>query len=98
MILATGHVTARPETLDEMLRLSLEHVERSRKEPGCLFHSVHQDVENPHRIVFLEHWADRASLAAHFAVPESGAFVRALYSLAGDRGRMDVYGAEPTRI
>jgi len=98
MIIATGHVLARPETLEEMLRLSVEHVERSRREPGCLFHSVHQDVENPRWIVFLEHWADRAALSAHFAVPESGAFVRALYRLAEDRGRMDVYEAEPIRV
>ena len=43
-----------PETLPEVLRLSLEHVNRSRLEPGCLLHSVHRDVEDPNRVVFLE--------------------------------------------
>jgi hypothetical protein len=38
MIIVTGSVHARPEALDEVLRLSLEHVHRSRLEPGCLLH------------------------------------------------------------
>ena len=71
MIIVTGSVQARPETLAEVTRISLEHVRRSRLEPGCLLHSVQTDVEDANRLVFLEHWADRESLLAHFRVPES---------------------------
>ena len=67
MIVVTGSVTAEPDTFDEVLRLSLEHVHRSRKEPGCISHAVHVDCENPQKLVFLEQWADRAALLAHFA-------------------------------
>ena len=63
MIIVTGSVQARPEHLDEVLALSLEHVHRSRAEPGCLLHSVHQDVEDANRVVFVEHWADLDALA-----------------------------------
>ena len=98
MIIATGHAVARPDTLDEMLRISREHVERSRKEPGCLLHSVHRDVENPLRLFFFEHWADRAALAVHVTVPEARAFGRRLNELAAEPGRFDVYEAEPTRL
>ena len=35
MIVVTGSVTARPDSFDEVRRLSLEHVHRSRTEPGC---------------------------------------------------------------
>ena len=45
---------------------------RSRKEPGCISHAVHVDCENPLRLVFVEQWADRAALLAHFAVPARG--------------------------
>ena len=31
MIIVTGSVQARPDTLDEVVRLSLEHVHRSRR-------------------------------------------------------------------
>ncbi|MBR0796717.1 antibiotic biosynthesis monooxygenase [Bradyrhizobium jicamae] len=91
MIVVTGSVTARPETFDEVRRLSLEHVHRSRTEPGCLSHAVHVDCENPLRLVFFEQWADRAALSAHFAVPASRDFVRALQSLAAAATTIELY-------
>jgi len=75
MIVVTGSVTARDS---EVRRLSLEHVHRSRSERGCISHAVHVDCENPPRLVFIEQWADRTALLAHFAVPASRDFVRAL--------------------
>ena len=97
MIIVTGSLLARPETLDELLHLSLEHVHRSRLEPGCLLHSVHRDVENPERIGFLEHWEDLEALRAHFAVPASRTFAKALAGLAAAPPTMESYAAEPTR-
>ena len=38
---------------------------------------MHQDVEDPNRVVFVEHWADRAALEAHFRVAASRTFVMA---------------------
>jgi quinol monooxygenase YgiN len=96
MIIVTGAVNARPEALEEVLRLSLEHVRRSRMEPGCLLHSVHQDVEDRNRVVFLEHWTDSDALKAHFAVAESRAFARALNGLAAEPPTMQIYQAELT--
>jgi quinol monooxygenase YgiN len=74
-------------------RLILEHVHRSRTEPGCISHSVHVDCENPLRLVFIEQWADRAALTAHFAVPASRNFVRALGPLAAGVPTIDIYDA-----
>lgn len=93
MIVVTGSVTARPETFDEVRRLSLEHVHRSRAEPGCISHAVHVDCENPLRLVFFEQWADRGALATHFAVPASGEFVRALRTLATGPTTLELYDA-----
>lgn len=91
MIVVTGSVTARPETFDEVRRLSLEHVHRSRTEPGCISHAVHIDCENPLRLVFVEQWADRAALLAHFAVPASREFVRSLQLLAAAATTIEIY-------
>ena len=93
MIVVTGSVTARADSFDEVRRLSLEHVRRSRTEPGCISHAVSIDCENPLRLVFFEQWADRAALLAHFAVPASGDFVRALQSLAAAATTIELYGA-----
>ena len=91
MIIVTGSVTATPETFDEVRRISLEHVHRSRTEPGCISHAVHVDCENPLRLVFFDQWADRAALLAHFAVPASRDFVRALQSLAAAATTIEIY-------
>jgi len=96
MILVTGSVVARQDTLEEIRKLSLEHVHRSRTEPGCISHAVHIDCENPLRLVFVEQWADRNALLAHFAVPASRNFVRALQPLAAMSTTIEIYDA--TRI
>jgi quinol monooxygenase YgiN len=98
VLIVTGSIEARPDTLDRVLELSLEHVRRSRAEPGCLLHSVHRDVENPLRLVFLEHWADADALRAHFRVPASGAFVTQAGALAASTPEMAIYDARPASL
>jgi len=93
MIVVTGSVTARQDSFDEARRLALEHVHRSRGEPGCISHSVQVDCENALRLVFVEQWADRAALAAHFAVPASRNFVRALGALVSAPPTIEIYDA-----
>jgi quinol monooxygenase YgiN len=96
MIVVTGSVTARQDSFDEVRRLSLEHVHRSRGEHGCISHAVHVDCENPLRLVFFEQWADRAALLNHFAVPASRDFVKSLQSLAAAATSIELY--EATRL
>ena len=43
-----------------------------------------RDVEDPLRLVFVERWADRDALHAHFSVPASGDFVRAAEPLTAE--------------
>ena len=93
MIVVTGSVTARADSFDEVRRLSLEHVRRSRAETGRISHAVHVDCDNPLRLVFFEQWADRAALLAHFAVPASRDFVRSLQALAESATTIELYDA-----
>ena len=94
VIIVTGSVRVARASLPEALRVSLEHVRRSRAEPGCLEHSVHQDVEDPCRLFFYERWADGAALATHFAVPASGTFVRDLARLSTSAPEILVYNTD----
>ena len=98
MIIVTGSLLARADSLDELLKLSLEHVRRSRTEAGCLSHAVHQDVENPLRLVFVEEWADSEALFAHFAVPASRDFVKAIRVLVDEPPAMNIYDATPIQM
>lgn len=98
MILVTGRVTAKPDTFDEILRVSREHVHRSRKEPGCISHHVAIDADDPLTLQFVERWADEAALKTHFRVPESRAMARRLRDLAADPGAMQIYTVDEIKI
>jgi quinol monooxygenase YgiN len=95
MIIVLGAVTLDPAHFDEALALSLEHVHRSRAEPGCIAHAVHRDTEQPHRLVFVEQWSDTEALTAHFKVPASRAFAKALQGLATEPPTLSMYEATP---
>ena len=95
MLVVTGTVTARPETLDALREAALAHVARSRVEPGCLMHSVHADCENPLRLFFYEEWADRRALDEHFARAGSAAFMKSVRELAADSTRIRILPVAP---
>jgi quinol monooxygenase YgiN len=93
VLIVTGSVQARPDSIDHILALSIAHVRRSRQEPGCLAHAVHRDCEDALRLVFVEHWADADALRAHFRVPASGAFVQEVSALAASPPEISIYEA-----
>lgn len=93
MILVLGSVVAKEGRAAEALALSREHVARSRAEPGCVAHAVHQDTENPLRLVFVEQWASAEALWQHFKVPASRAFGMTLAGLASQPPEMSLYDA-----
>ena len=94
MVIVTGSIEARPETIERVLELGLAHVRRSRREAGCLLHSMHRDVENELRVVFIEQWEDAEALEAHFGVPASREFVREAAALALRPPEMSIFEAE----
>lgn len=94
MIIVTGSVTARPGTFEELRQASLDHVHRSRTEPGCISHSVQVDCENPLRLFFFERWSDRDTLEAHFRQPGSAAFIAAARSLAAASETISIFEAK----
>ena len=55
---------------------------------------LHIDAEDANRIVFVELWADLAAVQVHFAMPESGAFVRQLGVMAVGRPEIRLFEAD----
>ena len=94
MVIVTASVVAKEDRLAEALALSLAHVRRSRAESGCILHAVHEDVENPSRLVFVEEWSGLEALAKHFAVAASRAFANAITDLAVEAPKLDVFEAK----
>ncbi len=98
MLIVTGSISARADTLEALRALSLEHVARSRAEPGCLEHGVAVDADDALRLVFFERWADRPALDAHFALPASRAFAGAVARLAAHPPQLSVYEARELSV
>lgn len=98
MIIVTGDVIARKETEAEVERLALEHVLRSRAEPGCVSHEVSRDVQQPLRFVFVERWRDMAALQAHFRVEASRTFAQSMAELCDGNPQIAIYQAEAVRL
>lgn len=94
MVIVTGSILAKDETFEELRRLSLAHTLRSRTEAGCEHHSVHTDVENRLRLVFVERWTDRSALLAHFAEPNARAFIAQARKLAAEPPSINIYTAD----
>ena len=94
MVIVTGHATAREGASAALQALALEHVRRSRTEPGCISHEVSRDVEQPDRFVFVERWSDMAALQAHFRVPASRQFAQAITELSHVPPQISLYHAE----
>lgn len=93
MIIVTGTLHARPDSIEEVLRLSREHVARSRAEPGCVQHGVSLDADDPLLLVFFERWADRAAIDAHLKLPASRGFGRSVAGLVDRRPELALYEA-----
>ncbi|CAA2107279.1 putative quinol monooxygenase [Variovorax paradoxus] len=94
MILVIGHALAKPDTLQAMLAISVEHVLRSRAEPGCISHEVTTDAQQPLRLTFVERWSDMGALQAHFRVDASRAFGKALAGMADGMPEIHVYESQ----
>jgi len=93
MIVVVGSAQVKEDSLPEALALSLEHVTRSRSEPGCVSHCVSQDAQDSKRLVFVEEWQDQIALLQHFKVPESRAFAKQLAALSVQAPSMVIYNA-----
>ena len=98
MIIVTGSAIAREGAEAQVQEISLEHVLRSRTEPGCLSHEVSRDVEEPRRFVFVERWADMAALQVHFRVEASRQFAKNLAQLSDGKLEMTLYQADVIQL
>ena len=94
MLVVTGSILAREDSFEDVLRSCIQHVERSRREAGCISHDVHVDCQNPMRLFFFERWTDEAALRTHFAVEGSKAFVKSLKGRIVETSGTKIYRTE----
>ena len=91
MIVVSGKVTVLSGNMDEALKVSQEHVVRSRSEAGYTSHGASVNAEAATQLIFLEQWENLASLKSHFVVPESPTFATAISKLASTPQRFQFF-------
>jgi quinol monooxygenase YgiN len=95
LIIVIGSIVVEQGRVDEALKISQQHVDRSRTEPGCISHGVHIDAENLQRLVFVEEWEDMDALSQHFRVAASIDFIKDIEAMATEAAVMSIFDATP---
>lgn len=81
-IVVTAILAVQPDKVEEVKRYLTETVlPPTHEEEGCIAYTLHQDVEDPTRLVFVEKWASKEALDAHMQSPH----VQAMLAFAGDK-------------
>ncbi|UOO81215.1 antibiotic biosynthesis monooxygenase [Uruburuella testudinis] len=71
IVVKAGH---RQELLEKFQQL----VSASRREAGNISYDLHQDINQPDRLVFIENWQSQAAIDEHNASAHFQAFVNAI--------------------
>ena len=51
--------------LEEFKALAKEHVEKSRKEAGCIAFNLNEDINNKNVLTFIEEWENKEAIELH---------------------------------
>ena len=54
------------ESMESFKKQAAIIIQNTRKEKGCLFYSLFQDVSSPEEFLFYEEYADQEALDIHF--------------------------------
>lgn len=94
-IVVVGAFTCRPGKEQEGLAAFEALVEPTHAESGCILYALHQGVDDPARLAFIERWASREDLEAHLSSDHIAAVLAQVEDLFGDSGDITVYEARP---
>ncbi len=65
MIRVVAHFKPKPGKLEEARRLLLGFTQPTRAEKGCVFYDLHENLDDPEDLTFIEEWDSVAELEAH---------------------------------
>jgi quinol monooxygenase YgiN len=66
MIRVVAKGKLKPEVqVEEYLKQARELVSETRKEEGCIYYALHQDIKDPSIVTMLEEWVDEEALNQH---------------------------------
>ncbi len=94
-VVVVGSFKAEPGKEAEALEAFKALVEPTHGESGCVLYALHQGVDDPSRLAFVERWASREELNTHLGSPHVAAILARAQELFGDSADIVVYDAVP---
>ena len=94
-IVVVGSFTAQPGKEEEGRAAFEALVAPTHAEDGCILYSLHQGVDDPARLAFIERWTSREALNAHLESDHVKAVLARAEELFGDSADITVYEALP---
>jgi quinol monooxygenase YgiN len=74
-------VRSKPENREKVKELLLELVRPARREEGCLYYDLYQQVDEPNTFYIIDGWASEEAVAAHTMHPNVSRVVAQLLPL-----------------
>lgn len=74
MVIVAARVTTTPGKRDEFIQAAQECIATTRKEEGCISYELFASTEHPDKLMYYEHWVDRAALDKHAKAPHMAKF------------------------
>ena len=71
-------VTVKPEFKEDVLKAIKTVVDATRKESGCIFYDVFENVNNPLKFTFIETWKSQSAIDSHKKSVHFNDFVKAI--------------------
>jgi quinol monooxygenase YgiN len=96
-IVVVGSFTAREGKEADALAAFEALVEPTHGEDGCILYALHQGIEDPRRLAFVERWASQEVLAAHLDSDHVKAALARAPDLFEEGSEIIVYEARPAK-
>ena len=94
-VVAVGSFTAKAGKERELAEAFEALVAPTHAEDGCILYALHQGLDDPRRLTFIERWASREHLDAHLNSAHVQAILERAEELWGDNGEIVTYNALP---
>lgn len=65
MIVIVSRNTVKEGKVEEFKKLTVDLIEKSQKEEGCIEYNLYQDIKNPRTLTFIEKWESEKSFEEH---------------------------------
>lgn len=84
-VTVVARVAAKANCVEALKAELLKLIEPTRKEPGCLCYTLHQDNQDPTLFLFYETWEDAACLEKHMNTEHFKKYVIAVTEMVKEK-------------